>query len=80
METLRENDLSFTGTTAELSTQNFSVGDLLTIHRALHDSFVNSFEGITIRVDSDLKQNEFYCAVSQEMFDEINKRYAEKHL
>jgi hypothetical protein len=64
------------GTTAEQSsTGNFSVGDLLTISRYMHDSFVSSFRGVPVRVDPSLKGNEWHCAVSKELFEEIKEKY-----
>jgi len=69
---------SFNRMVPNQSTMKVSVGELLTTSRSLHDSFVASFKGIPLRVDSDLEGSGWYCSVSQKLFDEIKEKMAVK--
>lgn len=55
------------------NTSQISVDNLLTISRTMHASFINTFRGIKVVVDENLKGYEWHCSVSPKLFNKIKK-------
>ena len=48
--------------------------NLMKIHKDLQKNTLLQFQGIPVRVDPNLKDNQFYCMVSQEVYEELCKK------
>ncbi len=58
--------------------KSLSAEDMLEPARMLQKSFLSMFNGVAVRIDKTLQGNEWYCAVSQEIYDQLKNREAEK--
>jgi len=51
--------------------QQLSVDDLLKTNTELQKGFAEQLKGIPVRVDRKLLGNQFYCMISQEVYEQI---------
>jgi len=62
------------GSTNKSNARCVDVDTLLRISKTMHAAFVETFRGIPLRIDPALEGNEWYCAVSEKLFEEIKKQ------
>ncbi|KKL90143.1 hypothetical protein LCGC14_1907600 [marine sediment metagenome] len=62
---------SFANTCNDTATNQVCIDDMLTISRTMHDSFLDMFSTIRIRIDPDLRGKDWHVAVSEKLWKEI---------
>ena len=50
-----------------------NIENLNGVYDEMHKAFVNSFKGVPVRIDKKLKGNEYFIAVSRQLYKEIEK-------
>ncbi len=53
--------------------QSMDVQKMDEFRQDIEKEFLSGFNGVPIRVDTALQGNEYYCAVSEEVFDKLKK-------
>ena len=58
-------------TNTKTASQQTCIDDLLTFSKSMDDYFIGMFKGVPIRVNPELKGNQWHCAVSKELYEKI---------
>lgn len=74
----KSDDLMFTSVN-ESPPERVDLKELTEISARFRKMFVIGFEGVPIRVDSDLKDCEYYIAVSQDLYERIEDKYQKRN-
>ncbi len=56
------------------STASMNMNNLMRANEEMKEIFLDSFSGIKVRKDFRLKANDWYCAVSPEIFEKLRER------
>jgi hypothetical protein len=52
--------------------EKIDIDSLNKVYKDWHDSFIDQFKGVPVRIDEILKGGQYYIAVSRELYERLN--------